>query len=144
MSWRDWGSFIDNFNKLEALAQEMRDSNPNSDVVINISKDDLEQGKIRFSRMYVCFQAYKNRWRVGLRPIIGLDGIFLKWKCKRILFVVHGQDSLDHFYPLTWTVMHRETTKTWKLFIVLLRNSLELKDGEGFTFMSDKQKVIIF
>lgn len=78
MSWRDWGSFIDNFNKLEALAQEMRDSNPNSDVVINISKDDLEQGKIRFSRMYVCFQAYKNRWRVGLRPIIGLDGIFLK------------------------------------------------------------------
>lgn len=39
------GSFIDDFKKLEAYAQELRDSNPGSDMVINISNDALEQGK---------------------------------------------------------------------------------------------------
>ncbi|PHT89553.1 hypothetical protein T459_04666 [Capsicum annuum] len=38
------GSFIDDFNKLEAYAQELRDTNFGSDVVINISKDALKQG----------------------------------------------------------------------------------------------------
>ncbi|KAM3265103.1 hypothetical protein P3L10_002097 [Capsicum annuum] len=36
------GSFIDDFNKLKAYAQELRDTNFGSDVVINISKDALE------------------------------------------------------------------------------------------------------
>ncbi|KAM3308336.1 hypothetical protein P3S67_010080 [Capsicum chacoense] len=54
------GSYIDEFNKLEAYAQELRESNPATDVIINISKEALNQGKRRFLRMYVCFQALKN------------------------------------------------------------------------------------
>ncbi|KAF3663166.1 hypothetical protein FXO38_10770 [Capsicum annuum] len=65
------GSFIDDFSKLKAYSQELWDTNPGSDVVINISKDALEQ------------------------------------------------------------VVDRETTRTWKWFIELLRNSLGLVDGEG-------------
>lgn len=61
LSKRSWRySFIDDFNKLEAYAQKLRDSDPGSDVVINIFKDALEQGKRRFSRIYVYFQALKN------------------------------------------------------------------------------------
>ncbi|PHT60029.1 hypothetical protein CQW23_02392 [Capsicum baccatum] len=37
------GSFIDDFNKLEAYAQELRDTNPGFDVMINISNDALKQ-----------------------------------------------------------------------------------------------------
>ncbi|PHU30683.1 hypothetical protein BC332_02776 [Capsicum chinense] len=37
------GSFIDDFNKLETYAQELRDTNPGSDVMINISNDALKQ-----------------------------------------------------------------------------------------------------
>ncbi|KAK6783898.1 hypothetical protein RDI58_017352 [Solanum bulbocastanum] len=39
------GSFLDNFNRIEAYANELRLSNPGSDIVINLSKDALEQGK---------------------------------------------------------------------------------------------------
>ncbi|WMV33177.1 hypothetical protein MTR67_026562 [Solanum verrucosum] len=109
------GSFIDDFNKLEAYAQELRNSNPGSDVVINISKDAWNKEKEDFQ----------------------------EWKCKGILLVALGQDSVKHFYPLAWAVADRETTRTWKWFIELLRNSLDLKDGEGFTFMSDMQKGLI-
>ncbi|KAF3625261.1 putative protein phosphatase 2C 6-like [Capsicum annuum] len=37
------GRFINDFNKLESYAQELRDTNFGSDVVVNISKDALEQ-----------------------------------------------------------------------------------------------------
>lgn len=95
----------------------MKNNNFVSDVVINISKDVLEQGKRRFSRIYVCFQALKSGWRVGLRPFIGLDGTFLKGKCKGIMLLALGQDSVKHFYPRAWAVVDKETTRTRKLFI---------------------------
>ncbi|PHT58659.1 hypothetical protein CQW23_01022 [Capsicum baccatum] len=75
------GGLIDDSNKLEVYAQELRDTNLGSNVVINLSKDALEQ------------------------------------------------------------VVDRETTRIWKWFIELLRNSLGLIDGEGLTLMSDMQKI---
>ncbi|XP_015165306.1 uncharacterized protein [Solanum tuberosum] len=133
------GSFKDDYNRLEAYGQELRQSKPGSDVVINISKDALEQGIRRFLRMYICFKALKDGWK-SLRPIIGLDGTFLKGKCKGQLLVVVGQDSMNHFYPIAWAVVEKENTGTWTWFIQLLRISLELKNGEIVTFMSDMQK----
>ncbi|OIS96545.1 hypothetical protein A4A49_60768, partial [Nicotiana attenuata] len=70
------GSYLDEYNKLEAYAQELRETNPGTDVVIQISKDVMEEGKRRFFRMYVCFQALKSGFKAGLRPFIGLDGTF--------------------------------------------------------------------
>ncbi|OIT28596.1 hypothetical protein A4A49_58837, partial [Nicotiana attenuata] len=48
------GSYLDEYNKLEAM----------------------EEGKRRFLRMYVSFQALKSGFKAGLRPFIGLDGTF--------------------------------------------------------------------
>ncbi|XP_070024680.1 uncharacterized protein [Nicotiana sylvestris] len=137
------GSYIDDYNRLEAYAQELRDSNPGSDVVINISKEALEQGKRKFLRMYICFHALKNGWKGGLRPLIGLDDTFLKGKCKGILLVAMAQDSVKHFYPLAWAVVDKETGRTWKWFLELVRSYLDLQEGEGVTFMSDMQKGLI-
>lgn len=44
-------SFFDDYKKLEAYGIEIRNSNPGSDVDINISNDALEQGKRKFLRM---------------------------------------------------------------------------------------------
>ncbi|XP_069152756.1 uncharacterized protein [Solanum lycopersicum] len=112
------GSYVDDFNKLEGYAQELRDSNPSTD-------------------------ALKSGWRAGLRPFIGLDDTFLRGKFKGILLVALGQDSMKNVYPLAWAVVDRETIRTWKWFIELLRNSLGLTDGEGLTLMSDMQKGLI-
>ncbi|XP_069152833.1 uncharacterized protein [Solanum lycopersicum] len=125
------GSYVDDFNKLEGYAQELRDNNPGTDVIINISKEALlEHGLRKFLRMYIFIQALKSGWRAALRPLIGLDDTFLRGKFKGILLVAVGQDSMKHFYPLAWAVVDRETIRTWKWFIELLRNSLGLADGE--------------
>lgn len=42
------GSYLNEYNKLDAYAQESRKSNFGSDVVIQISMDAMEDGKKRF------------------------------------------------------------------------------------------------
>ncbi|XP_060206359.1 uncharacterized protein LOC132634060 [Lycium barbarum] len=93
--------------------------------------------------MYICFQALKMGYKDGLRPFIGLDGTFLKGKEKGQLLVALGQDSQNHFYPLAWAVVDKETNKSWTWFIEHLEGSLELNIGEGVTFISDMQKGLI-
>ncbi|XP_016435975.1 uncharacterized protein LOC107762158 [Nicotiana tabacum] len=131
------------YNKLEAYAQKLRETSLGTDVVIQISKDAMEEGKRRFLRMYVCFQALKSGFKVGLRPFIGLDGTFLKGKCKGMLLVAVAQDSCKHVYPLAWAVVDKETKITWQWFMENLKASLDLKDGEGYTFMSDMPKGVL-
>ncbi|XP_016475379.1 uncharacterized protein LOC107797049 [Nicotiana tabacum] len=106
------GSFVDEYNKLEAYANELRISNLVSDVIINISKDALTEGKGRFSRMYICFHALKMGLKSGLRPFIGLDGTFLKGKVKGQLLVIVALDSMKHFYPIAWAIVEKETKVT--------------------------------
>nr|XP_016478417.1 PREDICTED: uncharacterized protein LOC107799782 [Nicotiana tabacum] len=122
-------SFKDEYNTLEAYGQELRLSNPGSDVAINISKDALEEGKKRFLRLYICFQALKLGFKSGLRPLIGLDGTFLKGKCKGQLLVAMKQSSMNQFYPLAWAVVDKETSRTWSWFVKLLKRSLDLNNG---------------
>nr|XP_009794136.1 PREDICTED: uncharacterized protein LOC104240929 [Nicotiana sylvestris] len=59
------GSYLDEYNKLEANAQELRETNPGTDVVIQISKDAIKEDKRRFLRMHVCFQALKSGFKAA-------------------------------------------------------------------------------
>nr|XP_016473025.1 PREDICTED: uncharacterized protein LOC107794983 [Nicotiana tabacum] len=88
------GSFTDEYNKIEAYANELRLSNPESDA-------------------------------------------------KGQLLVDVALDSMNHFYPIAWAVVDKETKVTWTWFLTLLNNSLDLKLGEGYTFMPDMQKGLI-
>ncbi|XP_070034423.1 uncharacterized protein [Nicotiana tomentosiformis] len=119
------GSFTDEYNKLDAYTIELRESNPGSDVMINISNNALENGKRRILRMYVCFKAMKMGFKLGLRSFIGVDGTFLKGKA-------NGQ--------IASCFVDKETKHSWNWFLQLLQGSLDLKEGEGITFMSKMQK----
>ncbi|XP_019251109.1 PREDICTED: uncharacterized protein LOC109230026 [Nicotiana attenuata] len=77
------GSFTDGYNKIEAYANELGESNPGSDVIINLSNDALAQA---------------------------------------------------------WAIVDKETKRTLNWFLELLQRSLDLKEGEEITFMSDMQK----
>ncbi|WMV19855.1 hypothetical protein MTR67_013240 [Solanum verrucosum] len=138
------GSFADDYNRLEAYANELRSSNLGSDVIINISKDALANGKRRFLRMFICFHALKMGFKDGLRPFIGIDGTFLKRKAKGQLLTAVGQDCQSHSYLIAWAVVDKETKRTWNWFLGHLKRSLDLKEvGEGITFISDMQKGLL-
>ncbi|KAF3651238.1 hypothetical protein FXO38_16706 [Capsicum annuum] len=112
MSFKDMkeGSFIDEYNKLEAYAQEIRRSNPKSDVVINISKDALAKGKRQFLRMYLCFDALEKGWKYGLRPLIGVDGTFLKGLVEKVGTIVRRScKGFGEFSPRAWCMAYFDT-----------------------------------
>ena len=67
--------------------------------------------------MYVCLHACKKEWKVGCRPIIGLDGCFLKIKFKGELLVALGRDGDEQNYPIAWTCVRNETEVNWTRFL---------------------------
>lgn len=59
------------------------------------------------------------------------------------MLVAVRQDSSNHFYPLAWAVVDKETKRTWNWFVELLKHSLDLKDGERITFVSYMEKGLL-
>ncbi|XP_028793439.1 uncharacterized protein LOC114749123 [Neltuma alba] len=102
------GSFVDEFSKLEAYYNELKVSDPGSDISVEISNEALEQGKRVFRRMYLCFNAAKVGWKVRCRPLIGVDGTFLKGKARGILLTAVGLDANDSLYPLAFALVDKE------------------------------------
>ncbi|KAK4252872.1 hypothetical protein QN277_011012 [Acacia crassicarpa] len=94
------GSYIDEFNHLEAYCNELRKSNPGSDVSLELSKEALNNGKRVFSRLYLCFNAAKTGWKAGCKLIIGVDGTFLKGNAHGIMLMATGLDANDGLYPI--------------------------------------------
>ncbi|KAG5581321.1 hypothetical protein H5410_051948, partial [Solanum commersonii] len=92
--------------------KEMKANLQRFDIVIDLSKQALSNGKRKFLRMYICFKAMKLGFKSGLRPLIGLDGTFLKGKTKGQVLCAVGQDSNNSSYPLAWDMGLLEAVRT--------------------------------
>ncbi|KAK4260790.1 hypothetical protein QN277_003861 [Acacia crassicarpa] len=136
------GSYKDGFSKLEAYCNELKLSNPGSDVCVEVSEEALEQGRRVFKRLYLCFNAAKVGWKEGCRPLVVVDGTFLKGKARGIMLTAVGIDGNDSVYPLALAVVEKENAHHWSWFLQWLRHSLDLGNGETVTLISDMQKVI--
>ena len=65
-----------------------------------------------FERMYVCFNASKAAFVQSCRPLIGLDGCFLKGRYARHLLSAIGKDGDHQMMPIAFTVVEAKTTKS--------------------------------
>lgn len=57
------------------------------------------------------------------------------------LLAAVSKDCNNKMYPIAWAVVEKETEDTWSWFFEHLFSDLNISDGLGWTFMSDKQKV---
>ena len=60
------------------------------------------EGVDLFDRFYVCFKALCDTWRAYCRPIIEIDGCFLKNNVKGQLLAAVGRDANNQLYPVAW------------------------------------------
>ncbi|KAL5706495.1 hypothetical protein ACHQM5_024655 [Ranunculus cassubicifolius] len=93
-----------------------------------------------FQRMYVCLGPLKRSWTVGCRPVIGVDGCFLKTYCKGELLTAVGRDGNNWMFPIAWAIVESETKDAWLWFLQHLSDDLFLGDGGGYTIISNQQK----
>jgi hypothetical protein len=86
--------------------------------------------------------ACKDGFKVACRPVIGLDGCFLKGYYKGILLTTVGRDPNDNIYPIAMAVVEAQCKDSWCWFLETLVADLGPHDTHGWTFISDRQKVI--
>jgi hypothetical protein len=93
------------FNSQWDYGQELRRSNPRSSFSLN-----LVDG--RFNTCYMSFDACKRGFISACRPVIYLDGCFLKTKYVGQLLEV-GMDPNDCIFPIAMVVVEVESFLSW-------------------------------
>lgn len=94
-----------------------------------------------FQRLYICFNGCKESF-LKCKPIIGLDGCFLKGYYGGQILVAVGRDPNDQMLPIALAVVEGETKDLWYWFMDLLIQDLGGRSTcMTYSFISDQQKV---
>ncbi|XP_059461917.1 uncharacterized protein LOC132190910 [Corylus avellana] len=95
----------------------------------------------KFERLYVSLTAIKKGFLEGCRPVIGVDGCFLKGPFKGQLLSAVGRDGNYNMYPIAFAVVEAETKDSWIWFLETLVSDLGTHARHARpTFISDWQK----
>ncbi|XP_042436851.1 uncharacterized protein LOC122022801 [Zingiber officinale] len=71
------GSVEEQFGKIRNYCAELIRTDRDATVILKLTEDEVRP---RFQRMYICFSACKLGFQDTCRPVIGVDGCFLKSK----------------------------------------------------------------
>jgi hypothetical protein len=85
--------------------------------------------------------ACKRGFLEGCRPLICLDGCYLKTKYGGIMLTAVGIDPNDCIYPIALAIVEVESLANWKWFLENLKADLGIENTYPWTLMTDKQKV---
>ncbi|CAI9296202.1 unnamed protein product [Lactuca saligna] len=135
------GKLGDHYARVWDYGGELLRSNP--DNTIKICVEDNNDGTTIFKRMYICFKSIKERWKMGCRRVVGIDGSFLKGQCKGQLLTAIGRDPNNHVFPIAWVVVEIENKFNWKWFLQLLEVDLGMDAGRGMCVISDQHKGLL-
>ena len=61
----------------------------------------------------MCFNRVKQGFLVGCRPLIGVDGTFLKGSIEGVLLITVGLDANISIYPIVYAVTEEENKELW-------------------------------
>ncbi|XP_050125635.1 uncharacterized protein LOC126602828 [Malus sylvestris] len=131
------GTWVEQYNKLEQYAAILKQTNPGSIVFIKTQM----RGDIRiFQRMYICFDACKIGFKQGCRPVIGLDGYFVKGQHPGQILAAVGIDGNNGMFPIAYAVVEIENQSTWEWFLEILIDDLSMENSATYAFITNKQK----
>lgn len=129
------------FAKLWDYEAELQRSN--KDIHTEIVTIPQDCGKQQFDKFYICFENMRRTWKECCRPIVGLDGAFLKWELKGEILAAVGRDADNRIYPIAWAIVRVEDNDSWAWFVEHLKTDLGLGLGSLLTVISDKKKGLI-
>ncbi|XP_022019938.1 uncharacterized protein LOC110920000 [Helianthus annuus] len=138
------GHYRAQYENLRNYCEELLRSNPGSTVKIDVEPCGNPSSPTKqFRRIYVCLGALKAGFKLIGRPILGLDGCFLKGPFPGQILTAVGVDGNNGIYPVAYAVVEAETTASWTWFLGCLGDDLELEHNSNFSFITDRQKGLI-
>ncbi|XP_013746250.1 uncharacterized protein LOC106448987 [Brassica napus] len=129
------------FARLRDYEAEIKRTNKNTTVEINTIR--REDGEEMFPQIYICFDRLKRSWKQNCRPIIGLDGTFLKHSVQGMILTAIGRDPNNQIYPIAWAVVSAENNDNWEWFVHMLKLDLDLGESENISIIFDMHRSLI-
>ncbi|KAL4309024.1 hypothetical protein GQ457_01G010200 [Hibiscus cannabinus] len=127
------GSYKEQFSKMYDYLGELRETNPGTRTICKLDAR-------LFQRVYVCLDACKKGYTAGCRPMLSLDGCFLKGHYIGYILTAVGIDANDGIYPIAYAAVEGENFSSWSWFLLLLQTDLEISNSYHISFMSERQK----
>ncbi|KAK8681383.1 hypothetical protein V6N13_053787 [Hibiscus sabdariffa] len=100
------GNEDEQYGRIYDYITELRGRNPGTTIICKLDYRVFE-------RIYICLQACKDGFKACCRPIISIDGCFLKGHFQGYLLAAVGIDANDCIYPLAYVVVESENTSSW-------------------------------
>ncbi|XP_050209237.2 uncharacterized protein LOC126659951 [Mercurialis annua] len=136
------GDVFEEFGLLWDYLGEIGRSNSENTVAMEVHRPIPTQLPI-FERLYISFDCLKKGFLGGCRKIFGLDGCYLRGLVKGEILAAVGRDGNNQMFPIAWSVVTKENYANWEWFIKMLIKDLDLKDGDGWTLVTDQQKGLL-
>ncbi|KAK9006756.1 hypothetical protein V6N11_019090 [Hibiscus sabdariffa] len=110
------GRLEDEFNKLFDYVYTLREADPNGTFDLFVQRPTPSANPI-FKRLYVCFGGLKEGFKKHCRPVLSLDGCYLKGDFKGKILAAVGRDGNNQIFPVAWAVVEVENRETWAWFL---------------------------
>ncbi|KAL3648622.1 hypothetical protein CASFOL_005025 [Castilleja foliolosa] len=102
----------------------------------NFQTDDHDMFKYSFFALHASIKGFNEY----CRPVIVVDGTFLKGKSKGVLFVAVTKDGNEQVFPLAFGLADKEKDDSWVWFMQQLRNAFSCR--ENLIIVSDRHQSI--
>lgn len=94
----------------------------------------------RFLYYFMSMNSFIKGWKY-VRPVIVVDGTFLKSKFHGSLLTACGMDGNQQIFPLAFGIVDNENNASWQWFIEKLKSAIG--DREELAFISDRHDGIL-
>ncbi|XP_028762821.1 uncharacterized protein LOC114721165 [Neltuma alba] len=131
------GDFVDEYKRLWDYNNKVLSKSLETTFKILTDRPFIDRAP-RFKRLYLCLDAVKIGFLAACRPIIGLDGCFLKGPYGGILLVAVGRDPNEQYFPLAIAIVEGENRDSWSWFLEHILN--DIGRTQRWVFISDQQK----
>ncbi|XP_012844716.1 PREDICTED: uncharacterized protein LOC105964757 [Erythranthe guttata] len=134
------GQEAEEYKLLWDYCETIRSRNPGSKLLL---KKVADSNPPVFERMYFSLQSMKMGFLAGCRPLIGLDGCFLKSLHGGQLLCAIGRDPNNNIFPIALAVVPIENREMWTWFLTELLYDIGGVEEKKWTFISDRQKGLL-
>ncbi|XP_057802919.1 uncharacterized protein LOC131018211 [Salvia miltiorrhiza] len=128
------GSVDQHYEMINNYVAELRRVDPDGRYELLLQSDNV------FKAFYMGLSPLRVGFKASCRPVIGIDGCFLKTYLGGHLLCATGKYGNNGMFPIAWAVVESENETCWNWFLQILCEELQMGDGTGWTFISDQQK----
>ena len=108
----------------------------NLGTITHLETDEMGRFKYFFMLLDACIRGF----RTACRPMLCVDGSFLKTNCGGTMLAAIAQDANRQLYPVAFGAVDSENNDSWMYFIVKLKEAI--RDVENLVFVSDRHPSI--